>query len=470
MVHEHGQRLEHAHRQVHVLAPQLMLSLKILQAPAAELQEIVLQELQVNPVLEEVAQEETNLTSPEDSDVGNEELTDPDRDLLEYLEGGTFANAQREHRNREADERRQHFWDSIPSEVTLTEHLMRQARTGELTPEELEIFEYVVGNLDDNGFLSMLLEDIASAKNASVAAVEKVVRALQNMDPPGLGCKDVRESLLCQLEVLGKEDSLEAQMLREHYDLLLKRKIPVLAKIYGVTTDAIQAAINAIGTLYFAPGRRFVHQHEQSIIPDVTVVKEAGVWSIILNKESLPRLGISSLYKRLLGNAQLATTERAYIKGKIHSGRLFIHAIDQRQHLLQRMTEKLLEFQRDFFESGISHLKPLKMQEMAHALNVHETTISRAVSNKYLATPHGILPFRSLFTSGIPNNDGDVISSTTIKESLRKLIASEPPSSPLSDQQLSRLLTKNNTPIARRTVSKYREELGIASATLRREY
>jgi RNA polymerase sigma-54 factor len=464
------QRLEHTQKQVHTLAPQMVQSLKVLQAPAAELQELVLQELQTNPALEDMTHEGSDLTSEEDPDVDRDELIDSHKELLDYLEGGTFANAQREHRDREAEERRQHFWDSIPSEITLTEHLMRQARTGEFTPDELEIFEYVVGNLDDKGFLPMPFEDIASTKNASVAAVERVVRALQSMDPPGLGCKDVRESLLCQLEVWGKEDALEARILREHYDLLLKRKFPALAKTYGVTTDAIQAAINAIGTLDFAPGRRFTHEHEQGIIPDVTVIKENGVWNITLNKESIPRLGISSLYKRLLGNAQLTPTERAYIKGKIHSGRLFIHAIDQRQHLLQRMTEKLLEFQHAFFESGISHLKPLKMQKMADALNFHETTISRAISNKYLATPYGILAFRSLFTGGIPNNDGNVISSTSIKESLRQLIASEPPSSPLSDQQLSRLLSKHNTPIARRTVSKYREELGIPSAALRKKY
>jgi RNA polymerase sigma-54 factor len=275
---------------------------------------------------------------------------------------------------------------------------------------------------------------------------------------------------MAQLAAKGRSDSLAMRMIRDHFDLLTRRRIPELSRKLGAQPDDVQAAIEEIGKLDPAPGRRFAEDNNRVVVPDVTVEQDGTEWKIHLNSDYIPRLRISSTYRELIAKGTLSKPERDYLREKMRTGKFLIDSIEQRQRTIERITREIIKAQTPFFENGVSHLKPLTMTQIADVVGVHETTVSRAIANKYIKTPHGVFDFKYFFTPGYQNESGAAMSNTSVKEMIADLVSGEDRSSPLSDQEIVTKLQGKGITIARRTVAKYREELGILPSNLRRDY
>jgi RNA polymerase sigma-54 factor len=471
-----------------VLAPQMRQSLKILQVAALDLRQTIQEELQANPTLEELPMEGVSLDrndvgSDRDADVSTEastneplDFTKKDRDL-EIL--GKLNDDWRDHlhdtggvrpTSPEEDERRQHFLESLTTEISLSAHLMQQAELSDSPPEVRAALRYLIGSLDDRGFLTTTLSDIALMSGLSLEVVQQAAKLLRTFDPPGIGAENLAQSLLLQLAHKGRDKSVAARLIRDHFELLVRRRIPDLARKTGLGPEVIQESIEEIGTLDPAPGRRFADDSNRVVVPDVTVEKEGEEWKIILNADYIPRLRLSNTYKDLIAKGTLNKEERDYLREKLRSGKFIINAIEQRQRTIERITREIIRHQTEFFEHGVSKLKPLTMTQIADIIGVHETTVSRAVANKYMKTPHGVFDLKFFFTSGYQSEAGQAVANTSVKEMIADIVAGEDPGSPLSDQEIVVLLDSKGLKIARRTVAKYREELGLLPSNLRRRY
>lgn len=467
-----------------VLAPQLRQSLKILQVPALELRNTILEELQTNPALEELPMDGVSIESSaaeadnngtESHENGEEMKFEEDFALLSRLNddwNDYMAEEANAHTFTSDDaERRQHFFDSLTAETSLQESLMRQAELSDAPTEVCRALEYLVGSLDDNGFFTGNLNDLALLAELPLKAFQEAHTLLKTFDPPGIGAESLQECLLTQLRQAGKGRCLAATIVRDHFKLLLRRRIPDIARRTDASTDAVHAALEEIAALDPAPGRKFGEDSNRVVVPDVKVEKDDyGEWRITLNDEYIPRLRLSSIYKELIAKGNLSRQEKEYIQDKFRSGKFLINSIAQRQQTIERIARELLECQSDFFEEGPSRLRPLTMNQVAMAVGVHETTVSRAIANKYIDTPHGVFDMKYFFTPGYQSGDGTSISNTSVKERIAKIIESENPAKPYSDQELVRILAEEGVNIARRTVAKYREELGIFATNLRRRY
>lgn len=487
-----SQHLQQRQTQQMVLAPQLRQSLKILQVAALDLRSVIQEELQSNPTLEELPMEGLSIeqsapetaqadesgqstptgdTSPdqrEELDFSKEfeVLTKLDNDWRDYMAQAGGAQPF----SSEDAERRQHFFDSLVSEVSLQEHLMRQAELADLSPGAEAAMQYLVGNLDDRGFLTQTPSDIALQSGIALESVQEALKALKTFEPAGIGAQNLAECLLAQLAAKGRAESLASRIIKHHFQLLTRRRIPEIARKLGAPLDEIQVAIEEIGTLDPAPGRRFAADNNRSVAPDVTVTRDGDDWQIVLNQEYIPRLRISSTYRELIAKGQLNKQERDYLRERMRSGKFLINSIEQRQQTVERITREIIRVQEEFFDKGVAHLKPLTMTQIAEAVGVHETTVSRAIANKYIQTPHGVFEMKFFFTPGFQAESGNSVSNKSVKEMIADLVALEDKASPLSDQDIVAKLTEKGLTVARRTVAKYREELGIMPSNLRRDY
>jgi len=497
-----SQDLRQRQSQSLILAPQLRQSLKILQVAALDLRSVIQEELEANPTLEELPMEgmssEKDPPEPEGGDPNSDpdsgpadgpgaggagDAANPKGDEMDFTAEfkilGKIDDDWRDYManaggsqpyTAEDAERRQHFFDSVASETSLQEHLMQQAELSDLPPKALEAMEHLVGSLDDRGFLTALPADLALQTNLPLETVQEAVAALQAFDPPGIGAASLANCLLAQLAAQGRRDSLASRIIRDHMDLLTRRRIPELSRKLGVSSEDIQAAIEEIGKLDPAPGRRFAEDSNRVVVPDVTVEKEEDEWKIVLNSDYIPRLRLSSTYRDLIAKGTLSKQERDYVRERMRSGKFLIDSIEQRQRTIERITREVLAAQKPFFENGVAHLKPLTMTQIADVVGVHETTVSRAIANKFIKTPHGVFEFKYFFTPGYQADSGASVSNTSVKEMIADLAAGEDKGSPLSDQELVARLQQKGITIARRTVAKYREELGILPSNLRRDY
>jgi RNA polymerase sigma-54 factor len=469
-----------------VLAPQLRHSLKILQVAALDLRSVIQEELQSNPTLEELPMDGVSLDqerAAESTDKSSDSETPEAREEMDFSKEfeilGKLDQDWRDHlanaggnqpHTAEDAERRQHFFDSLVTETSLQEHLMGQAELADISPEAIEAMRHLVGSLDDRGFLTQSPSDLALQSRLPLEAMQEAVRLLKTFEPPGIGAEDLPDCLLLQLQAKGRGGSLAARIVRDHFALLARRRIPDLARKAGANTDDIQAALEEIGALDPAPGRRFAEDSNRVVTPDATVEKDGDEWKIHLNRDYIPRLRISATYRDLIAKGTLSRTEHDYLVERIRSGKFLINSIAQRQQTIERITREILTAQKDFFEHGVSRLHPLTMTQIADIVGVHETTVSRAIANKYLKTPHGVFEFKYFFTPGYQAEDGGAVSNTSVKEIIHTLVATEDRSQPLSDQEIVGLLKEKGLSVARRTVAKYREELGLLPSNLRREY
>ncbi|CAM2907848.1 RNA polymerase factor sigma-54 [Rariglobus hedericola] len=481
-----SQDLRQRQNQSLVLAPQLRHSLKILQVAALDLRSVIQEELQSNPTLEELPMDGVSLDQEqqegaaennesgegadnrEEMDFSKEYdiLTKLDDDWKDYM---SQAGGAQPYTSEDA-ERRQHFFDSLVSETSLQEHLIRQAELADTPDDVLKAMSYLVGSLDDRGFLTQTPNDVALQTGLPLDCVQEAARQLKTFEPAGIGASSLEECLILQLAVKGRSDSLAARIIREHFALLTRRRIPEIARKLGVHTDDVQDAIEEIGALDPAPGRRFAEDSNRVVVPDVTIEKDGDEWKIHLNSDYIPKLRISSTYKDLIAKGSLSKQERDYLRERIRSGKFLINSIDQRQQTIERITREIIKVQLDFFEQGVSKLRPLTMTQIADVVGVHETTVSRAIANKYIKTPHGVFDFKFFFTPGYQSESGASVSNTSVKDMINDLIAGEDRSQPLSDQEIVVKLEEKGIKIARRTVAKYREELGLLPSNLRREY
>ncbi|MDP3068961.1 MAG: RNA polymerase factor sigma-54 [Opitutaceae bacterium] len=499
-----SQDLRQRQTQSLVLAPQLRHSLKILQVAALDLRSVIQEELQSNPTLEELPMEDVSLEKSEadapgdsgseggDTDGGVASATPTEaggeegaRDEMDFSQGKEFeilgkldqdwrdhmasAGGTQPHTTEDA-ERREHFFDSLVSETSLQQHLMQQAEMNDLSPAALEALQHLVGGLDDRGFLTQSPADVALQTGLDLAAVQTAHKLLRSFEPAGIGAADLPDCLLIQLIARGRGQCLAARMIRDHFELLTRRRIPDLARKLNADADEIQSAIEEIGKLDPAPGRRFADDNNRVVVPDVTVEKDGDEWKIDLNGDYIPRLRISSTYRDMIARGTLSKQERDYLRERIRSGKFLIDSIEQRQRTIERITREIINAQIEFFEKGVTGLKPLTMNQVAEVVGVHETTVSRAIANKFIRTPHGIFDFKYFFTPGYQSETGAAVSNTSVKEMIADLINMEDTSKPLSDQELVAKLQEKGITIARRTVAKYREELGLLPSNLRRDY
>ena len=472
-----GLQQEQKQSQTLVLAPQLRQSLKILQAPTLDLRNEILGELETNPALEELPMEGTSLESALGND---EEAALPDSseemnfEILQQLDRDWREQLAREGSNQiytsEDSKKRQHFFNSLVSGISLQEHLMGQAKLSDLDEEQIEAMGFLIGSLDDRGYLTASLLELSLLSRKPLGKLKEAHRVLKTLDPPGIGAEDLQDCLLIQLKQRDRENSLAARVVKHHFNLLPRRRIPEIAKRTGNGLGEVEDAIEEIATLDPSPGRKFSDDTNHVVTPDVTVEKDNGYWTVSLNDEYIPRLRISNVCKEIIARGNLSKEEKEYIREKIRSGKFIINSIEQRQQTIEKITRCILTFQKDFFEDGLGKLRPLTMIQVAEEVGVHETTVSRAIAGKYIKTTHGLFPLKYFFTPGYSSGDGESLSNTTIKEMVAQIIDAEDPAKPFSDQVVVNKLKGKDIEIARRTVAKYREELGIPPTYLRRRY
>ena len=481
-----------------VLAPQMQQSLALLQAPALELRALVEQELEQNPVLEEIPieevlqrrrrEEEGELASQHDpaeppSDV-QLDPTKEDKEPVDDFQAEVerimqldeewrefFSRANPPLRSQEEEEERRRFlFDSIVARTSLQQHLLDQVRLTDFSDREREIAEYIVGNVDDNGYLKSSISEIALATGSSPEEVKRVLKVVQSFDPPGVAARDLKECLLLQLERAGRTDSIEYQIIQDHMDLLARRRVPELARALGRPIHEIEAAIERISHLEPKPGREFAPDENSYVVPELTAKKVNGRWVVEARTELIPHLRISNYYKDLMTNPDSSEEVRKYIRDRIRAGKFLIKCIHQRQETLLKIAQEIVSRQEEFFERGPRYLKPLTMAQVAEAVGLHETTVSRAVNGKYIETPWGIYELRDFFMAGVQTDNGEEVSNASVKERIAEMVRQEDPRSPLSDEEIVQRLAQQGIHIARRTVAKYRSELGILPSHLRRIY
>ncbi len=456
------------------LAPQLQQSLQILQAPVLELRALIRQEMETNPLIEEAAPADLDVTNgaEESSAAADQEfreefdrLAQLDEEYRDYLSASRGVSS----RSADDDERRQFFFDSLVVEETLQSHLLNQLGTADVDGEERKRVELIVGNIDDQGYLQGSLSEMSASSGASEEDLERALKLVQTFHPAGVGARDLRECLMLQLERQGREQSLEYRIVSRHLDDLAKHRFPEIARRLGANVEQVQRAARSIARLDPKPGQVFSPNPNRYVLPEASVERVGEDYVIVLNNEQIPHLRISRAYRDLMANGTGPDVGN-YIRDKIRSGKFLIKSIYQRQETIHNIVEQILKRQRDFFDFGPSHLKPMTMSQVAETVGVHETTVSRAISGKYLQTPHGVFEMKSFFTPGYATAEGGEISNTSVKNAIAELVKSEDARSPLSDKEIVDILAGRGLNIARRTVAKYRGELGILPSNMRRVY
>ena len=457
-----------------VLAPQLQQSLLILQAPLLELRNLVQQEMETNPVLEELATEpnDDERETPENSAADDkfkeefDQLAKLDDEWRDYMSQSSSSSG----RSQEAEDKRQFFFDSIVTQETLQQHLIGQLNQTVLNAGDRKTAEVIIGNVDDNGFLQATPEEMSMNTGIPQDDFETMLTLIQSFYPPGVGARDLRECLLIQLKRKGKQSSLEYKIIAEHMEDLGKRRFPEIARRMGISVEQVQKCANNIAQLDPRPGQIFAEAPQNYVLPDVTVEKVNGQYQIILNSEQIPRLRISNTYKDIMAQNGNGSEAKDYIRDKIRSGKFLIKSIHQRQQTISNIAHEIVSRQREFLDRGTAYLKPMTMVQIADAVGVHETTVSRAISGKYISTPQGVFEMKYFFTPGYQTASGGTMSNTSVKEAVMDLVKSESGNSPLSDKEIVEILRERGIPIARRTVAKYRTELNILPSNMRRKY
>src|SRR5215472_10703424 len=461
-----------------VLSPQMQQSLLILQTPLLELRNLVQQEMETNPVLEELpdqsgADERGDAEPSADDNFNNEfqKLASLDEEWRDYMAQSASYSGDGRRGSREAQDKRQFLFDSIPVQETLQQNLIGQLNQSVLSASDRKAAELIIGNIDDNGFLQSTPEEMALTSGTPKEDFEKMLALIQSFYPAGVGARDLRECLLIQLQRAGREHSLEYRIVSEHMEDLGRHRFPEIARRMGISVEDVQKAADNIARLNPRPGQVFAAAPQNYVLPDVIVEKVDGEYQIILNNEQIPHLRISNVYKDIIASGNTQTGEvKDYIRDKIRNGKFLIRSIHQRQQTILNIARQIVVRQYDFLEHGPSHLKPMTMAEVADAVGVHETTVSRAVSGKYMATPHGVFEMKYFFTSGYQTATGESLSNTSVKQAILDLVKHESGSAPLSDHEIVEILSERGIPIARRTVAKYRSELNILPSHMRRKY
>jgi len=472
-----------------IMTPQLQQAIKLLQLSRLDLMDAVNQEIEENPLLEEVVSDEDpeaeKKIEPEQTEEGvreeaplverTEELTGEgdgrqEFDWDSYLEdyGPMGVTYDRKEGTAPA-------WDNLTAaKASLTDHLVWQLRLTRFSDEERRIAEQIIGNLDPNGYLTATPEEIATLEKVEQAFVEEVLKKVQEFDPPGIAARDLKECLLIQAHLLGNAKPLVEKIILGHMkDLEVKNYLHIARKL-KVTLDDVMAAVVIITNMDPKPGSVYNEERIQAIVPDVYVVKSGDDYKVTLNDDGLPRLRISNFYREIMGgmgSGSRAENGKKYIKERVQSATWFIKSIQQRQKTIYRVAESIVRYQKEFFDEGISFLKPLILRDIADDVEMHESTISRVVTNKYMHTPRGLFEMKYFFGSSIHRAGGEDVAAKSVQEEIRRLIKEENHQKPLSDQEIAKSLHRTSgITIARRTVAKYREMMGVLPSSRRKRY
>jgi RNA polymerase sigma-54 factor len=464
-----------------VMTPLLQQAIQLLQLSTLELQEVVQKELLENPLLEEVAPETDSPEqaaaaatpdapaptpvepAPVESSPTSERQTD---DLPFDLNAVMFDDHEERSLVAQEDREELPFENIVRSVSSLTDYLDEQMRFTFEDPLMLRIGNQIIGNLDEDGYLRAELSEIADKCQTTVDQVEKVLVLIQAFDPTGVAARSIPECLLIQLRTDPNPDPVSVEIVEEHFDELSRRRYPDIARALKLPLDRVMESVEEIMGLEPKPGRRFGGTDSRYIVPDVVVHKMGGEYVVVLNEEGIPRLRVNSLYRSLLRGS--GDDARAYVEQKLRSAVWLIKSVDQRQRTLRKVTQSIVKFQRDFLDKGLPCLRPLSLRDVGEDIGMHESTISRVTTNKYVETPQGLFELKFFFHSGIASGDGEMVSSVSVKKMIQDLLASEDAAKPLSDQEVAQILKGRGLTIARRTVAKYREELGILPSHQRR--
>ncbi len=466
------------------MTQQLMQALQILQLNTVELSNKIQEELATNPMLvEREDQEQTDLHPATEepapaATTENEATADVTIDDTGLSAEGVakeewemfFPDDDYILPRFDREQYTEYRQPQIAYQPTLEDNLLWQLTMTDVTDEEYAIGEVIIGNLNDHGFLTLPLEEIAQQAHASLEDVDHVLALIQTMDPVGIAARNVVECLLIQLQNLPGRNALAEKMVGRHFNLVEKRQLDQIAKLEKVGREEVIQADKLIASLDPYPGRRFANPAVQYVVPDAVIEKHDDQYVIIINDDSFPMLGISRKYQRLLKNreSQLSDQEKQFLREKRSQAKNLIESIEKRRKTYYRVIEAIIKFQQDFFDKGIDYLKPLRLKEVAEEIGKHESTVSRVTNGKYVQTPRGLFELKYFFSSHIGTADGGQISSTSVKAALQELIAEEDKKKPLSDQKLMELLIKKGFDIKRRTVAKYREEMNLPPAGRRK--
>ena len=455
-----------------IMTPQLQQAIKLLQLSRLELLDTIHQELEANPLLEETQEElPTELDSELELPFQEVQLTEKVREDFDwegYLEEYNTSTPVLV----ETDPNQE--WPSFDSRLTepttLKDHLEWQIRLSDFSDEEREIGVCIIGNLDNDGYLDATIEEVVKLSGATFSKVEEVLRKVQNFDPTGVAARDLRECLLVQARNLALEDKLVERIIEDHLHYLETKNYAALVRALKRSPEEVKAAVDVITGLDPKPGSAFNKDSVEYISPDIYVFKVDDEWVILLNEDGMPKLKVSSYYKDALGDGEQVTTEtKDYIQTKLRAAAWLIKSIHQRQRTLYKVSQSIVRLQGDFFEKGVALLRPMVLRDIAEDVGMHESTISRVTANKYMHTPHGIFELKYFFNSSINSVMGEAVASESVKERIRQLVREENSSKPYSDQEIVDILEKENISIARRTVAKYREMLGILPSNKRKK-
>ncbi len=468
------QRLDQRQVQKLILAPALQQAIKLLPLTNLELIEVIDSELSQNPMIE--IEEESEEQSPETPEKPEETVTTPEgAAAVEDDSGDGFESSFQEYLD---DGFRPHFYEAreavslentLSRSPTLWDHLNWQADLTFHDREDLDLAKFIIGNINEDGYLSASEEEIVQLNRTTTERVRAVRKIVQTFDPVGSGSVDLRDALLAQMEYLHIEDEIARSIVTDHLSLLEKSDYSQLARVLNVPLAEVKDHLDLIRSLDPAPGRKYSEEKTSYVVPDIIVGKEGDEWTVTLNEEGLPRLRISQYYKKLLARAAADQPEaHQFLKDRMKKALWFLRSLDQRNQTIYKVARYIVNKQKGFFDKGIDHIRPLTLIEIAQDIGVHESTVGRVVANKHILTPQGVYPLKYFFHKSLPGQYGEDVSSLMIKEKIRKLVEGEDPSHPLSDIEIGAILEKENLRIARRTVAKYRTQLKIEPSHIRR--
>jgi RNA polymerase sigma-54 factor len=469
-----------------IMTPSLQQAIKLLQLSKLELQEVLNQELLENPLLEESAEEtkqeeaetESQETKNEQADEAKkveEQDKDKEKDSFDEIDYDAYFQDYIEYGYNPRGMGEEHEEFPIENTLTrppnLTDHLTWQLSMSDASPTVKEIGAFIIGNIDEDGYLRATNEEIASSGNFEMQDVESAVSAIQSLDPIGVGARDLRECLLLQLQFLEVDVPFVEEIVRDHWDEFMQRKFVQISKALGIEMKTLEGIVEVIKHLDPKPGRKYSNERAIYVEPDVYIHKVGDEYVIVLNEDGMPKLRINGSYRAMLNSMDSKSDGETvnYIKDKIRSAVWLIKSLDQRQRTIYKVAESIVKHQREFLERGIDYLRPLVLRDVADDIQMHESTVSRVVSNKYMHTPRGLFLMKYFFHSGIDSDTGEDISSLTVKKKIQSFIEGEDPRKPLSDSKIMKILNDEGINIARRTVAKYRDELNIPSSTDRKQ-
>ncbi|MDH3215551.1 MAG: RNA polymerase factor sigma-54 [Candidatus Krumholzibacteria bacterium] len=459
-----------------VMTPKLQQALKLLQMPAIELQQMLKQEIMENPLLEEVedfleVQEEED--RQQEAETAKADGKDGD-DKEETIDWGEYFQDGFEIGYGLGEEMQEEFFERVPiAKRSFNDQLVGQLRIATDDQRTLDIGDYIIGSLDESGYLTCELEEVAATFDISVDEVQRVLSIIQTFDPSGVGARNLQECLLIQLGTRGLQDSLAAKIIKDHFNDFKQKKYLEIGKKLKIPVQEIQNQCKTISSLDPKPGLEIMAGDPQYVIPDLVVEKVDDKYVIYLNDKNIPRLRISHAYQEELlkdNKDDGGKATREFIQSRLKSARWLIQTIEQRRRTMVKVMECIVEKQHEFFEKGTAFLRPLTLQQVASEINMHESTVSRVTTNKYVQTPRGVFELKFFFSSSLGTQDGSEISAKSAKDRIRRIIEAENAHNPLSDQRIADMLKSGGLNIARRTVAKYREQLNILPARMRKEY